>query len=462
MSSSTDIMRVRLTADGIQDVMDALKKVQNETRKTGDAAKGATDTLGSLGTIFAAQKIASFAKDALDAADQLYKMSQKTGIAVEQLSTFSYVAQQADLSQDDLAKGFSKLSNTLDALASGDAGTVEAFKRIGLSAEEMKGLSLDQVILKVADAQSKFADGSNKTAVMMQIFGKAGANMIPMLNDLANGGFENAKAKLGELGLVISGDMAKNAQDFNDSMTRMEMAAKGVTVQVAQTMLPGMTKAIDGLTAALADMPAGAKAFSGAFLVIGSAATAATVAVKALWGAIAGLGPVGIAVVALSALVAGLLSLQAAEDEAQAQEVAAIERRSRFVASSADLEKAYRKESEALDKSAGNQKEAAKHSQKLKDITDQLIGMSPDLQKILKDETKTWTEKAEAIKKARVEAEKNQELERKQIEADLVAAKQKLATAKDISAMPTMAGGVAGTTQAIQGFHERDVEVAAE
>lgn len=420
-----DIMKVRLSAEGIQEVMDALKKVRAETEKTGRAGKEAVDTLGSLGTIFAAQQIAAFAKHALDAADGLSKMSQKTGVAVEELSALTYMGQQAEVSNQDLEKGLVKLAKSLTGLEQGEAVATEAFSRLGLSAADFKGLSLDQALLKVANAQARFADGAGKADTMLALLGKSGANMIPLMNDLANGGFENAKKKLEDLGLVITGDMAKASQDFNDSMKRLEMAAQGATVQVAQSMLPGLTQAIDGLTKSLAQMPAGAKAFAGSFVVIGSAATAAAVAVRALSTAFVGLGPAGIALVALSALAAGLMAYQAAQEEAHQKDLQDIAAKGRMIKDGDKLVDQYRKEAAALEKAGTNKKEAAKHAAELKKIEDKLIEISPAYLQILKDETKGINEKADAMKALDLAQKKALETQLAQLKAD----RDKLATA---------------------------------
>ena len=435
----SDVMRVKLSAEGIQEVIAALKKVEDQTRKTTGASRDAGDALGALGTLFAAQQIAAFAAHALQAADQLGKMAQKTGIAVEQLSVFTYQAQQADVSQEDLGKGLARLSKTMDALNKGDAEVAGAFQRIGLSAQDLAGLGLDQIVLKVANAQSQYADGAGKAAVMMALFGKSGANLIPLMNDLANGGFENAKKKLQELGLVISGETAQAAQDFNDSMKRLEMAAQGVTVQVAGTMLPGLTKAIDGLVSALAGMPAGAKAFSGTFLVVGSAATAATIAVRTLYTAIAGLGPIGLAVVAISALVTGLISIQAAQEEAHKKDLQDIAAKGRMIQDGDKLVDRYQKEAQALEKAGSNKREAAKHAKALKEIEEKLIEISPAYQQILKDETKGINEKAEAMRALDIAQKKALETKLADIRADrdrlaaTVAAAEKAGPAQSVT-----------------------------
>lgn len=418
-------VKVEITGDATG-VVAALQKAQDGIRKTANEARLAQGAIGDLGTLFAGQQMMGFVKGALESADQLSKMAQKTGVAVEQLSTFSYIAQQAEVSQEGLADGFKKLAKSLDSLNSGEAATVEAFSRIGLSAKDLKGLSLDKAMLKVAEAQSKFADGAGKAAVSLAIFGRSGTDMIPLLNDLANGGFENAKNKLTELGLVISGDMAKASQDFNDSMTRMEMAAKGATVQIAQGVLPGLTSAADGLTAALAGLPAGAKAFGASFMAVGTVATAAAVAVRSLGTALVGLGPAGIALVAVSALAAGLFALKAAEAAAHAEAVKANEQQRDRVRDGAALVESYKKESLYLEKSGLSVQDRKEHEEQLKKVKEDLIKLNPDFLETLVKEKSGYKGVREELEKKLEADRKDLELKKKKLAADIAAADAEL------------------------------------
>ena len=425
-----DVMKVRLTADGIKEVIDELKKVQNQVGQTAKAGKDAQDALGSLGTLFAARQIASFAANALEAAEALNKMQQKTGVAVETLSVLTIMANKADVSAEELEKGMVKLAKSADALQKGDATAATWFGELGISAEQIKGLSLDQILLKVANAQGRFADGAGKAAAMVGIFGKAGANLIPLLNELANGGYEKNRDKLQELGRVLSGEAAAAAEEFNDSLKDLKKTAEGAVVQMAQGSLPALTSAVKGLSEILATLPAGAKAFSGSFLLVGSAATAATVAVRSLYTALAGLGGVGIAVVALSAVVAGLLAWGEAERQAQAEAVKANQEQFRRVAQGRELVDQYAKETKALEKSGLGAKEREGHEAKLKKIKEDLTKLSPAFQDALGKEKDGYKSVREELEK-KLAAEK-QELEnkKKKLQADLAEAQAVLEARK--------------------------------
>ena len=424
--ASPDVLKIRLSADGIQDVVNAMKKVQTETQKTAKAGLDAGAALGSLGTIFAAQRLAAFASSALDAAEALYKMSQKTGVSVEQLSVLTFQATQAAIPQEALEKGMIKLAKSFVSLESGGSTAVEAFKKIGLSAADLKGLSLDQVMLKLANAQAKYADGAGKAATMTELMGKSGANMIPLLNEMAGGGFEAATEHLQKLGLVISGDMARGAEDFNDSLERMEMAAQGAAIQITQGILPSMTKSISALTEALAGMPAGIKAFSGSFIAIGTAATAAAVGVRMLYGAIAGLGPIGLAFVAVSALVSGVMALQAAEDAAHAAQLKSNAEEYQRVKTGKELVDAYQKEAAALEKTGISAKSRKEHEDKLKGIKTELVKLSPDYKTALDRETGSLTDQAAALKKVNDQHRELQENQRKQIQSEIADIEQRM------------------------------------
>lgn len=399
MSSTAEILKVRLTAEGIQDILAAMKRVQHEVKGVQQAGDGAEKSLGNLGTLFAAQQMAKFVNHAIAAAESLWDMSQKTGAAVEGLSVLVHMGGQAGVASEDLEKGLIKLSKSMDGLQKGDGGLVDYFHRIGLSAEEMKGLKPDEALLKIANAQGKFADGSGKAAVMLGIFGKSGASLIPLLNDMASGGFEKNRTELEKLGLVMSTDMAKSADDFKDSMDRMEKAAQGATVQIAQTFLPGLTKGITALAAALAGTPAGVKAFTGSFVAIGTVATAATIAVRTLYTAIAGLGPIGLAVVALSAVVSVVLALKTANEAAQAEAVKESQDQLERIRRGEKLLEQYKAEAKLLEKGGLDAKNRKEHEEKLKVLKEEIIKLGPEYAKTLADEAKGHKEVAEEIEK---------------------------------------------------------------
>lgn len=218
-----------------------------------NGAKQAQSTLGTLGAsikAFAAGAVAALSlgavttalKSSVDHMDELGKAAQKIGIPVEQLSGLEYAARLADVSLEGLSSNLSKFNRSLGEIAGGgknDAGA--ALKAIGVAALDANG-KLRPTSEIVADVAAKFAgytDGAEKSALAMALFGKAGADMIPLLN----GGREaitGATEEAARFGLIVNEDAAKSAETFNDNLTRLKAAGEGLTNQVAQAMLPAL------------------------------------------------------------------------------------------------------------------------------------------------------------------------------------------------------------------------------
>lgn len=182
-------------------------------------------------------------RSAIDAADQINKLSQRTGIAVENLSSLKFAAELADVDIATLANGIKKLSVNMADAQRGTGEAVDAFKALGVNVKDAQGglRSTDDVLLELADKFSKFEDGANKTALAVQIFGRAGDQLIPFLNQGATGIAELRK-EAERLGITMSGETAKSAEAFNDNLKAIGESAKGLGRALAASMLPSLVE----------------------------------------------------------------------------------------------------------------------------------------------------------------------------------------------------------------------------
>jgi hypothetical protein len=133
-----------------------------------------------------------------------------------------------------------------------EAGS-EGLAALGISATDASGnlRSTNDVMMEVAQAFAGMEDGAGKTAIAMNIFGRAGANLIPLLNS-GRTGLAQMAGEAENLGVVISGDAAKAAEQFNDNLTRLQTAAEGLAQQIIAPLLPSLIDLTNRLLA-LAD-----------------------------------------------------------------------------------------------------------------------------------------------------------------------------------------------------------------
>ena len=201
-------------------------------------AAGATVAAGAMGVAV---------KGAIDHADALAKSAQKAGTTVEALSRLEYAAKLSDVSLEGLTGGLQKLSKTMaDAVATPTSTAATAFKALGIALTDSSGKlrSSDAVFADVADRFARLEDGSTKTALAMQMFGKSGAEMIPLLNS----GRDGLKAMADEsdrLGITISTKTAKAAEKFNDTLTTIGQIMQGVVNKVMEAALPALQEFAD-------------------------------------------------------------------------------------------------------------------------------------------------------------------------------------------------------------------------
>lgn len=174
--------------------------------------------------------------------DTLSKTSQKIGIPVEQLSSLAYAADLADVSFEQLSKGVGKLSKTMvEAAGKPTSEAANAFRALGVSVTDANGKlkSSEVVMADLAGAFEGLKDGPGKTAAAIALFGRAGAELIPLLNG-GKEGLQEMSAEAAKFGAIVSTQAGKQAEEFNDNMTRLGYAIKGVIVQTASQLLPTM------------------------------------------------------------------------------------------------------------------------------------------------------------------------------------------------------------------------------
>lgn len=163
----------------------------------------------ALGGVIGGALAVSQAKGGIDLLDRLDDLSEKSGITVEKLSELRFAGEAVGTPLDALASGVQRLSRQMAEAASGNKEAVETFKTLGVEVKNADGTlrSSDEVLADVADRFASYKDGAGKAALAQQLFGKSGAEMIPLLNQ-GKEGIERLKNEAIALGAIYGGDLA--------------------------------------------------------------------------------------------------------------------------------------------------------------------------------------------------------------------------------------------------------------
>lgn len=165
--------------------------------------------------------------------EKLADTSEKLGIPVEELSALEHAAKLANVEFDVLTGSMVKLAKNMDMAATGAiTPTSQAFKRLGVEVQNADGTlkSQSQVLGELADRFSIYEDSTEKTALAVELFGKKGAELIPILN-MGAAGIRAATEEAKLFGIVVDKETADAAKRFNDNLDRVSAALSGVFVQ---------------------------------------------------------------------------------------------------------------------------------------------------------------------------------------------------------------------------------------
>lgn len=265
--------KVEIIIDGKNKAKGALDQANRQLGSLSDEAKAAGAAIAGALSVGV---FANWIQGSIDAADAASKSAASTGMAVEEYTALKYAAELAGIGVEELDGALTKFNRTIDQAAGGGEKQLAAFDRVGVSITNASGQlkSNDQLLAEVADRFQAMPDGIQKTAMAMELFGKSGAKLIPLLNGGAEG-LAELKAEAEKLGVVISGEQAAQSEVFNDNITRLGQAGQGAANQIAGEMLPTLVELSELLVDVNKNTEASsvvATAFAGVLKVLATAA----------------------------------------------------------------------------------------------------------------------------------------------------------------------------------------------
>lgn len=215
-----------------QDMEQARRSVGSAMDGISRAAGTAAAALGAIGVALSVGAFAGWIKGAIDAADAASDISQRTGIAIKDVAGLQLAFIKGGQEAGDMEGAMIKLSRQI---AEGGG----AFDKLGIKTKASSGelRTNKEVLYEAADAFAGLQDGTQKTALAVELFGKSGAAMIPLLNE-GSEGLREMDEMAAKLGITLDEKTVNAAGDFNDTLDFLALASKGVANQLLAQLLP--------------------------------------------------------------------------------------------------------------------------------------------------------------------------------------------------------------------------------
>ena len=179
--------------------------------------------------------------------DSIDKTSQKVGFSAKAFQEWDYVLNLAGTSMQGAQMGIKTMTNQLDAARKGNKEAVAQFKALGVSIDDIKNLTREELFEKTVAGFQRMEDGTKRAALANKIFGRSGQEMTALFN-MTNEQTQQAIKTANEYGMVLSDKGVKASAQFTDSMTTLKNTMSGVKNNMMAEFLPALSTITDGLS----------------------------------------------------------------------------------------------------------------------------------------------------------------------------------------------------------------------
>lgn len=235
---------------------------------TAEAAKMATGVAlaGAAAASAAAGGIYKLATSAAETADNVDKMSQKIGISRQTYQELDFICSQTGGSVDSLKAGMKTLTKVIDVTAAETSKQKTALEELGVEAKDTNGnlRNQEEVMWECMTKLQGMEDQTKKAALASKLFGKAGTEMMPMLNG-ASGSIEEMKQKAHELGLVMGDEAIDSGVKLTDTIDQVKRSFSAIVTNIGVKVMPIVQKVMDAIVKRVPEIR---KVVGGAFSAI--------------------------------------------------------------------------------------------------------------------------------------------------------------------------------------------------
>lgn len=198
---------------------------------------------------FAGHQVLSFAHEMMDAASATELTAKRLGLTTKALQELEYAANQSDISKGSFANAMKFLQVNSTKAAQGSKEAAAAFAKLGVATKGADGNArpLDELFEDVTTKFAAIKDPAQQTALAMQIFGRAGAELVPMLQE-GGEGLRKFREEAAALGGGLSETLLEDAGAYEKSLKQFQFAFLGVKSAIGNFLLPVLTRLSQGIT----------------------------------------------------------------------------------------------------------------------------------------------------------------------------------------------------------------------
>lgn len=227
-----------------------IKEVENKSKKassnfkTNFTSASKAVTAVASGVALVAGSLTAFIVKVSDFGSKIDENSQRLGMSQKAYQEWSYVLKQNGSDIESMSTSMKTFNGLMLDAENGNANALITFQKLNLNFEEFEGLSVDEQFAKVVEQFQKMPAGIEKSNLAVEIFGRQGMDLLPLLNSTAES-TDALRQRFYELGIYLSEDEVAAMAAVGDQSDDLKLAFQGVFNQIGVALMPAFMKITD-------------------------------------------------------------------------------------------------------------------------------------------------------------------------------------------------------------------------
>ena len=216
-------------------------------QKIAGGAKVAGKALVAMGSavMVAGAALAKLTLGSIKTTDEIGKESQKLNMSTDAYQKWALAMKMSGTDISVLTMGMKTFTSVLDGAATGQAEQILLMNRLGMSYSDFEGLSVEETFKKAIEALQGMEEGAEKTQLAVDLFGRSGQELLPLLNDEV-GSIDELFQQFEDLGLIIDNETVKAGESLDDQITLLTEKVKMLGTNIGVELMPWVSRLVEG------------------------------------------------------------------------------------------------------------------------------------------------------------------------------------------------------------------------
>lgn len=228
-------------------------KGKEELDSVDNTVKSLIDKVRNLGAAWLGLRlfegIGNFLGGTIDAGRSLDLTAEKLGVTVDELERFRFAAGQNGVEVEAADRALMMFNRQLGEAELNAKTAAKGIDKVsgGFTSAQLSAMPLGEMFGHIADHLAGMTDKGAKTELMMKLFSRQGAALIPLFTQ-GSAGLKKYSDMFDALGGGMGADFAREAKEAGDGIKRLTFTFEVLKTRIVGSVLPWVEKLVGWFT----------------------------------------------------------------------------------------------------------------------------------------------------------------------------------------------------------------------